>query len=153
VTARAAIGYAALAALIAVGVYAYMTLPDSVPVRWSNSGAPVAWGSRATILILPALGAFSFVLITVLMAVKPRVHGLFAVSMEREDAAKAAVYDGMGDLRTLLSCGMLAMTIAIAASSSGALSPAFVPIVIGFVLAVLVLVASIVARAWRASYR
>jgi len=151
VNVRAAIAYAALITLIVVGLYAYATLPASIPTSFGFDGRPAAWGPKLTILLLPAIGVFAFVLISVVQTVKPRANLPFYVSDDRVDAVQAVVYAGTTDLKTVLMCGFLALTIASIANSGGTLSPAFLPVVIAVVGAVILVVAYILVRAWRAA--
>ena len=149
---RAAIGYTALVVLIAVGLYAFATLPASIPTSFGFDGRPQAWGSKLTILMLPAAGLLAFVLISIVQATKPRANLPFRVPEGRDEAVQAAFYAGTADLKAFLMCGFLALTIVMIASSRGALSPAFLPVMGVFVVALVGIVAGMLVRAWRVAF-
>ncbi|GAG16617.1 unnamed protein product [marine sediment metagenome] len=46
-------------------VYYWRVLPDRIPTHFDMTGSPDAWGPKSTLLILPAVTAFMYVLLAV----------------------------------------------------------------------------------------
>lgn len=55
-----------LIALIALPVYFYGQLPDSLPKHYGLNGQPDAWGPKSGLFLLPAIGLMLFILLTVM---------------------------------------------------------------------------------------
>lgn len=47
-------------------LFAYLKMPDSIPIHFNASGQADRYGSKGTIFILPVIGSFIFALFTVL---------------------------------------------------------------------------------------
>jgi uncharacterized membrane protein len=146
------LGYAALAALIALGLYAVATLPATIPIRFDNAGHASDFGSKWTLMILPAAAAFAFALISIVQSTGARANLPFAVPVWRADAVQAVTNAGMAQLKVFLPSGFIAIEAVIFASSSaGALSPFFLPAMALFVVGLLALVANMLVRCWQAA--
>ena len=61
------ISYLLLILLIAYPVYSYASLPNTIPVHMNIAGEVDRYGSKAIILLLPAVGVFQFILLTILL--------------------------------------------------------------------------------------
>lgn len=62
------IALAALAVLILItfrALYGPNRLPDSIPTHFDLAGRPDGWGSPLTLILLPAMGLFVYLLMTV----------------------------------------------------------------------------------------
>ena len=44
----------------------YSYLPDSVPIHFNTQGMPDDYGEKSTLLLLPIIGTFAYVLLTIL---------------------------------------------------------------------------------------
>jgi uncharacterized membrane protein len=60
------LSYAFLAATFVQALYAYFTLPDTVPVHFNIKGEADGYGSKISILPLPLISVISFVGMTIL---------------------------------------------------------------------------------------
>ncbi len=47
-------------------IFYYSDLPDSVPIHFNAQGIPDDYGSKSTLLLLPIIGTFAFILLTIL---------------------------------------------------------------------------------------
>jgi uncharacterized membrane protein len=56
----------AIMTLLAYAVYVWPELPATVPTHFGLSGSPDAWGSRTSLLVLPAMAAVLFMFLTFL---------------------------------------------------------------------------------------
>ena len=60
-------------ALLAITVWGYITLPATIPTHYGLSGAPNAYGSKESLLILPIVSILLTILLTFL-ARNPRIY-------------------------------------------------------------------------------
>lgn len=61
------ISYLLLLILIAYPVYFYFALPDTVPTHLNINGEIDGYGSKETILLMPAVGLFLFIMLIILL--------------------------------------------------------------------------------------
>ena len=66
------LGVAGMALLIALPVFYFNDLPDTIPVHFDLAGNPDRYGSRNSIWALPAIGFFLF--ITIIFIPKMLIH-------------------------------------------------------------------------------
>jgi uncharacterized membrane protein len=60
--------------LLAMCVGAFIgcrSLPERIPIHFDLSGRPDGWGSRASVLFLPMVGVFVYVLMSVVVRIRP----------------------------------------------------------------------------------
>lgn len=59
-----ATGWLSMVALFAFSIYAYSTLPETIPTHFNISGEADAYGGKATLWILPVVALATFLLLT-----------------------------------------------------------------------------------------
>ena len=68
--------WAIIAIQIIVGIFGFIVLPDTVPIRWGLNGQPNGYGPKWIITFLfPLLSIGTYVLIRLLLAAGPRLGG------------------------------------------------------------------------------
>lgn len=60
------LGLSFLIILIAIPLFYYNQLPESIPTHFNAAGEPDGYGGRASLFLLPATGTFMYILMTVL---------------------------------------------------------------------------------------
>jgi uncharacterized membrane protein len=78
------VAFAFLVILIALPLINYGSLPESIPVHFNASGQPDDYGGRNTLLFLPAVGIFMYILMTVIEQF-PQIYN-YPVEITEENA-------------------------------------------------------------------
>lgn len=87
----------------------YPSLPDRIPSHFNLQGLPDAWGGKGSLLIYPLLGAFIYILLTImniLLAVMKDPRGLINLPQKRKTALTAAQVE---ELRIFLNRCLFAL--------------------------------------------
>jgi uncharacterized membrane protein len=80
------IAFAFLAALIAIPVINYASLPETIPVHFNAAGQPDGYGGRGTLWMLPATGLFLYILMTIVEQF-PQIYN-YPVEITEENAER-----------------------------------------------------------------
>jgi uncharacterized membrane protein len=78
------VAFAFLLILIILPLAYFKTLPETVPVHFNSAGQPDGYGSRSSLMLLPLIGAFMYLLMTILEAF-PHIYN-FPVEITPENA-------------------------------------------------------------------
>jgi uncharacterized membrane protein len=78
------VAFAFLLILIILPLVYFKTLPETVPVHFNSAGQPDGYGSRSSLMLLPLIGAFMYLLMTILEAF-PHIYN-FPVEITPENA-------------------------------------------------------------------
>jgi len=78
------IGLSFLIILIAIPIFYYNQLPESIPIHFNAEGNPDGFGAKRTLFILPATGIMMYIILTVLTAF-PHIYN-FPVAITPENA-------------------------------------------------------------------
>jgi uncharacterized membrane protein len=117
--------------LIALPLLSYNNLPERIPVHFNGAGTPDGYGSRSSMWILPATGAFLWLLLTVVEAF-PQIYN-FPVKITPENAVTQ--YRMATRLIRILKTTILILftficyqTIKVAGGMASGLGKAFLPV-------------------------
>jgi uncharacterized membrane protein len=130
------ISLALLLALISLTVHNSSMMPDRIPTHFNMQGIPDGYGSKATIWILPGIGLFIYLLLTIIARI-PRTYN-FPVTITKENAE--IQYKLATRFIRVLKALMLLMfafinykTLETALNRSGGLGKGFMPVFLLFI--------------------
>jgi uncharacterized membrane protein len=132
------VAIAALAALLAFAVRVWPDLPATVPTHFGISGAPDAWGSRASLLVLPAMATLLFLLLTLLERVPQLYSYPIAVTATNAPQVYAIGRQLVLSLKlvVVVTFGFIfRMSVDVALGKAAALAGWFLPAVLGAMVA------------------
>lgn len=125
------VAFAFLVILIAIPVINYGSLPETIPVHFNASGQPDGYGGRGTLWLLPAIGLFMYIMMTIIEQF-PQIYN-YPVEITEENAERQ--YRNAGRLiRTLKTVILLVFsylsfkTIETATGKASGLGKAFLPV-------------------------
>jgi uncharacterized membrane protein len=139
--------------LFAAGLWGYVTLPGSIPVKFDLSGHAVEWGSKWTIMILPLLGAAVIIgaWFSVKLGLPPNLPFLGKQNRARVRAINSEM---LAVLPLVLVVGFTLMEIeTVLGAKSGMLASAYLPTVGALIVASFGCVGFYFARMYRAAQR
>jgi uncharacterized membrane protein len=125
------IAFAFLVALIAIPAMNYGGLPDTIPTHFNAAGQPDGYGGRGTLWMLPSIGCFLYILMTIVEQF-PQIYN-YPVEITEENAERQ--YRNAVRLIRLLKTLILIIfsfisykTIQTATGGSAGLGKAFLPV-------------------------
>jgi uncharacterized membrane protein len=80
------ISYFLLFFLIAYPIYFYSSLPDTIPAHMNIEGQVDRYGSKETIWVMPAVGLFLFIMLTILLRF-PHIYN-YPVKVTQQNAGR-----------------------------------------------------------------
>jgi uncharacterized membrane protein len=125
------VAFAFLVILIVIPVINYGTLPETVPVHFNASGQPDDYGGRNSLWLLPAVGLFMYVLMTVIEQF-PQIYN-YPVEITEENA-ESQYRNAIRLIRVLKTVILLVFTflsyktIETATGKTSGLGKAFLPV-------------------------
>jgi len=130
----AAIG---LAWLLVQVVSAWPRLPERIPHHFGLSGKPDAWGGKRVLVLLPAVGAGLYILLTVVSFFPHKFNYLFEITVENAERqyriARLMITAIKAEVVWLFAY-ICALTIRVALGKAEGLSTAFAPVILTVVL-------------------
>ena len=123
-----------LIALIGIGIWAYLRLPDSIATSFGSDGS-VSYGSKTSVLMLPLLGVFAYMVTAFESgAARPRMSPIIPFAIT--DANREHIYALMRQLelvmKAMLPVGFACIEWQVVLSARGSLSAGFVPTIVAF---------------------
>jgi uncharacterized membrane protein len=129
-------GYLALVAFWVMTIFAFTTLPESIPTHYNGMGEVDGYGPKATIFFLPVLGTVLFAFLTYIVK-KPETFN-YTVEITEENAL--AQYTNSTKLLRFMKLALLILfividykTIAISKGASDGLGKWFLPFTIALI--------------------
>jgi uncharacterized membrane protein len=125
------VAFAFLVILIAIPVINYGSLPETIPVHFNASGQPDGYGGRGTLWLLPAIGLFMYLMMTIIEQF-PQIYN-YPVEITEENAEKQ-YRNAVRLIRTLKTIILLVFTflsfktIETATGKAQGLGKAFLPV-------------------------
>ena len=130
---RETLALSALLGQIALVRLHWNSLPAQIPTHFGFSGAPDAYGSKSSLLLLPIVSAVLYGILTVLSFFPQVFNYPVAVTRENRPRLEAISLALMGWLKVEIACLFAYLTwdtIRIAQGSLDGLGPAFLPILL-----------------------
>ncbi|HTX58067.1 MAG TPA: DUF1648 domain-containing protein [Verrucomicrobiae bacterium] len=138
----------ALAVSAAILFRAYGGLPDRIPTHFDALGQPNGWGPKASLLLLPGVGAFVLLLLFLLRNAPPNLP--FAVSPDHRERVRAISRTMAAWLAAVVMAGFCAMEAGLLESArTGTLAAGFPPSVGALAAATLGCLALFLYRMYR----
>lgn len=143
---------AALVVLCAIAAYGVATLPPTIPTHFGNDGAVNGYGSKLTLLLLPAVGlaAAGIVAFSIRLNLRPNLP--FTISPEGFERIVPLNAEMQRTLRAVLLAGFAAMEwMLLESAEKASLAPGFIPVTMAFIAGVFVVIGMYFVRIWRAA--
>ena len=150
------VSLAALALLVGMTTAALAgahRLPDRVPTHFDAAGQANAWGSPRALLALPIVALALYVLMTVVSRHPSVFNFPVRVTSANRSRLEGLALEMIAWLKAEVLClfaWIQSMTIELARSGQGRLSPWFMPVTLGAVFATIVWYVAAMRRAGRA---
>ena len=98
------IAVAGIAAMLAIGIWGYVTLPERIPTNFGLDGHATAWGPSWSVLLVPLAGAFFATIVWLGPNLKIRPNLPFSIAEERLENVHALSAKMMSTLLLDRSC-------------------------------------------------
>jgi uncharacterized membrane protein len=76
------LAFVTLLVLIAMPLYSYSLLPDSIPQHFNIKGEVDGWGHKSSLILMPAVGLILYMALTLLSGFPHRFNYLWAITEE-----------------------------------------------------------------------
>ena len=129
-----------------IAAYGLVTLPNSIPVHWGADG--VGYGSKYTILILPAVGAMVMAVLRLSASAPTSMFNVpVRITPENEEAVRATVRSLLASIAAVLGIGFALLEMSIVVAAKSATFPVLIPFAaLGLTAATLAVVARYFVR-------
>lgn len=135
------LGYLALVSFWMMTIAAYSSLPDAIPIHYNAMGEVDGYGGKGSIFILPVVGTLLFLIITAINESPESFNYNVTITPENAESQYRNATRMMRVVKLMVALIFIAIdyhTIRIATTSADGLGAAFLPIVLGlFVMVVL----------------